>query len=466
MSDVIFPEPDITSRTLGKALAALDFDICDRCLGRLFARMGFGLTNGQRGSSIRTLLGMVLDGSDTLSDLDRDLLSRIPIHNVDSGSTAEDPDAGVVEEEWNIATDARLPVPWTDDERTKGSCWLCEDVFDTILEMRGRILEASELYEFHTFQVGTKVEQSISFREQRLWERVVPDRAEPIKEEYNRELGKSLFELWPHREHDKNAPEISFVTDPVFRTVELQVKPLFIIGRYNKLERGIPQTRWICNRCSGKGCPHCSETGKMYQTSVEELIGVHFLKAAMGTNYKLHGMGREDIDVITLGRGRPFVLEISEPMKRTLDLNALMEAVNANGKVLIRELSITTRDTVRRIKESRAIKHYRAKVRINGPWDEEMLKYGISLLGQSPINQRTPDRVSHRRADLTRERLVHEAWYETDPGGGLFVHIRGDAGLYIKELMHGDGGRTSPSLAEALGCEVSVEYLDVLDIED
>jgi tRNA pseudouridine synthase 10 len=40
----------------------------------------------------------------------------------------------------------------------------------------------------------------------------------------------------------------------------------------------------------------------------------------------------------------------------------------------------------------------------------------------------------------------------------------GDSGLYIKELISGDGGRTRPSLAESLGVDAVVEELDVINV--
>jgi tRNA pseudouridine synthase 10 len=44
--------------------------------------------------------------------------------------------------------------------------------------------------------------------------------------------------------------------------------------------------------------------------------------------------------------------------------------------------------------------------------------------------------------------------------------IRCDGGLYIKELVSGDGGRTKPNLSELLGTEVEAEVkeLDVMDV--
>jgi len=459
------------SNVLEKALKALEHPLCDRCLGRLFARNGFGLENHQRGASVRTVLAMALECGESVGSVDPAVLSRIPVHEEHRKAPLEQrpsiPD--IVEEGWNAPAGENLPVPWgSSDEEVHDRCWLCEGIFETLPEMRDLVIASGEEYEFSNFQIGTTVEASMVYREQTLWEKIEPASAEPLKEEYNRLLGKELFEIWTDKGFERSDPEMTFVVDPTFKKVKRQVKPLFIRGRYNKLVRGIPQTRWLCTRCRGRGCESCSGKGKRYETSVEEIIGAHVLKSAMGEDHSLHGMGREDIDVRTLGSGRPFVIEITAPRIRTFDLERLEESINSleGDRVRVSGLEWSDRKEVRRIKESRALKTYEAIIRLEGDWTEEKLKYGISLLGESPIIQRTPDRVSHRRADLLRERLVHEISAEVLPDGGVRVRIKADAGLYIKELLHGDGGRTIPSLSGTLGAKVTVETLDVLEIED
>jgi tRNA pseudouridine synthase 10 len=42
------------------------------------------------------------------------------------------------------------------------------------------------------------------------------------------------------------------------------------------------------------------------------------------------------------------------------------------------------------------------------------------------------------------------------------VEVVGEAGLYIKELVSGDSGRTQPSLAQILGRTARVVSLDVV----
>ena len=61
-----------------------------------------------------------------------------------------------------------------------------------------------------------------------------------------------------------------------------------------------------------------------------------------------------------------------------------------------------------------------------------------------------------------RRVLGIEVLSATDEGCALRIH--GDAGLYIKELVSGDEGRTEPSLAGLLGVEARVTELDIVDV--
>ena len=80
------------------------------------------------------------------------------------------------------------------------------------------------------------------------------------------------------------------------------------------------------------------------------------------------------------------------------------------------------------------------------------------------IEQDTPTRVIHRRADKTRVRKVYSAKGELVSPTGANLEIHGEKGLYIKELVSGDGGRTKPNLAELVGVGAVVETLDVVSV--
>ena len=83
--------------------------------------------------------------------------------------------------------------------------------------------------------------------------------------------------------------------------------------------------------------------------------------------------------------------------------------------------------------------------------------------------QRTPDRVAHRRADLIRRRDVidvNKPIVEIMEDGTKEVEftLRCESGTYVKETVHGDSGRTQPSVASLLKAKCEVLWLDVGDI--
>ncbi len=80
------------------------------------------------------------------------------------------------------------------------------------------------------------------------------------------------------------------------------------------------------------------------------------------------------------------------------------------------------------------------------------------------IDQRTPLRVEHRRADLVRKRTIR--WVEAEVTGdySFELTLSTESGTYVKEFVSGDGGRTVPNFSEALGIPCKVETLDVLAI--
>ena len=204
----------------------------------------------------------------------------------------------------------------------------------------------------------------------------------------------------------------------------------------------------------------------MYDTSVEEVVAAEVMRQTGGTGHALHGMGREDVDALMLGNGRPFVVEVSEPRARTVDLAAVAEAVNRTGLVEVEGLRASDRDEVVALKEDRADKTYRARVRFAGPVAVAKVKEGCSVLSKARIAQRTPTRVSHRRSDLVRHRTLRGLELLRADEREAEVLVTAEAGTYVKEVLHGDGGRTVPSLAALTGVPCEVLELDVVRIHD
>jgi tRNA pseudouridine synthase 10 len=169
-----------------------------------------------------------------------------------------------------------------------------------------------------------------------------------------------------------------------------------------------------------------------------------------------------------LGTGRPFVLEIVSPKKRSMDLADLESLINtsAEGRVSITLSRWCGHDDVETIKTNKAHKKYRILVGVDGPVPQERLHSALSTLSGVTIDQRTPERVAHRRADKIRKRRVLDIACTGEEDGRFLIEVTGEAGLYIKELISGDNGRTHPSLTEVLGMPARVERLDVIQVEE
>lgn len=414
--------------------------LCDHCLGRQFATLLTGTTNDERGRALKTALGM--QGHTEALEGDDDLLRAVARSGHDLANNVMKRRGGALDEE---------------------TCSLCGGLFRHLDGWAD--LAASNLanYEFDTFLVGTKMPSDLTRKEEEFWTRHGAAHSEQLKSELNREVGRRL-ENRLDAVAELKAPDIVALLDPETQEVEIQSNPLYVYGRYRKLARGIPQTEWPCHVCNGRGCMRCDGTGYLYDESVEGFVAPTLVEAADGAEGVFHGCGREDIDALMLGTGRPFVLEVKEPRRRNLDLAALQNDINtsSNGKVEVELKGFVGSRAVEEIKTTRPDKTYRARIR--GEFEKENLKDALKGI-KGEIVQRTPTRVSHRRADRSRTRSVRNARLIRMDDGDAVVEVEGEAGLYIKELVNSDSGGTQPSITELVGTQVECVELDVLDVK-
>lgn len=414
--------------------------LCDHCLGRQFATLLTGTTNDARGRALKRTLGMQghaesLEGDDSLLEA----VAR-------GGETL-----------------ANNVLERSDDAVEEETCSLCGGLFRHLDAWADLAEEELSDLGFDTFLVGTRMPGDLVRREEELWTRHGAAHSEPLKSELNREVGRRLEERLDAVAELEN-PDVVALLDPETQGVEVQSNPLYVYGRYRKLKRGIPQTEWPCHVCDGEGCMRCDDTGYLYDESVEGHVSPAIVEAAEGDEGVFHGSGREDVDALMLGPGRPFVLEVKEPRRRDLDLAALEEEINeaADGAVEVDLKDVVDAGVVEDIKTSRPDKLYR--VRIRGDVPEENLKEALRGI-KGDVVQQTPRRVSHRRADKERTRTVEDARLVRTDDGDAVVEILGEAGLYIKELVHSDRGRTRPSISKLAGADLECVELDVLDVK-
>jgi tRNA pseudouridine synthase 10 len=205
----------------------------------------------------------------------------------------------------------------------------------------------------------------------------------------------------------------------------------------------------------------------LYETSVEKIISEPFVKNTKGNNSSFHGAGREDIDVRMLGNGRPFVLEINNPMIRTIPLDIISKEINEKNKdiVEIHNLHFCDKKEIKRIKGSAFKKVYLVEIEGKNEFKrEKLLKVALALRGKT-IEQFTPTRVAKRRANKIRRRQIYECNLEQLEEKRASFTIESESGTYIKELITGDEGKTIPSFSELIGQPCTVITLDVIEIK-
>ncbi|KAG5542507.1 hypothetical protein RHGRI_022147 [Rhododendron griersonianum] len=254
--------------------------------------------------------------------------------------------------------------------------------------------------------------------------------------------------------------EVEKVSQPCSLTFLCHRTPVYIGGRYLKYSRNVSQTRWII------------DDERMGEASVEEIIGSNILPICRGDNYKFHAAGREDIDVRMLGSGRPFLIEVQNARRvpSEMSVKEIERKINSmeNNLVKVKNVKVVGSQgwSLMREGEAEKQKQYAALVWISRSLEDDDLKT-LSSVMDMPILQRTPIRVLHRRSPLEREKIIHWMKVEKIAGSSQYflLHLCTQAGTYIKEFVHGDLGRTHPSIGSILGCRAEILQLDVTDVK-
>lgn len=269
------------------------------------------------------------------------------------------------------------------------------------------------------------------------------------------------------------------VVTPSLLTVTLTRNSLLVSGSYCKFHRGVAQTPWFLEG-----------TRKGVGTSVEELLGTpiaEVVQAYCGVGapvaiappsghggapvalppppkllprFKFHSAGREDIDVRMLGDGRPFMIELLDsrpailPLRAFLEMEAAIQACAAKwgSPVDGRRLRPATKQEFGELQTGAEDKrkNYTALVWSSYPHTAEQLATALHSVSDLQLDQRTPIRVCHRRTLLSRAKIIHSLRTSWLSEHFFILDLVTSAGTYVKEFVHGDLGRTTPSLCDLL----------------
>ncbi|KAM9317182.1 tRNA pseudouridine synthase Pus10 [Gastrophryne carolinensis] len=260
-------------------------------------------------------------------------------------------------------------------------------------------------------------------------------------------------DFWTHFPWPPSSPKTTC------QVVDMQCNhnSVFVAGRYNKYSRTLPQTPWII------------DGERKMESSVEELIADELMAVFKADSFNFSSSGREDVDVRTLGRGRPFAVELVNPHKVQFgnrDIKDLQERINSSDKIKVRDLQVVTREAIAHMKEGEEekTKCYSALIWTEKPIMKEDLEL-LDNLKELKIQQKTPLRVLHRRPLAARPRLIHNMRTEYIDDHHFRLNLKTQAGTYIKEFAHGDFGRTVPNIGSLMKTTADILELDVESVD-
>ncbi|XP_031959658.1 putative tRNA pseudouridine synthase Pus10 isoform X1 [Corvus moneduloides] len=198
---------------------------------------------------------------------------------------------------------------------------------------------------------------------------------------------------------------------------------VFVAGRYNKYSRNLPQTPWII------------DGERKLESSVEELISEHLMAEFKADSFNFSSSGREDVDVRTLGNGRPFAIELVNPRRihfTAEEMKRLQQAINdSSDKIQVRDLQLVTREAIGRMKEGEEekTKTYSALIWTDKAIQREDIAF-LDDIKELKLEQKTPLRVLHRRPLAVRCRLIHTMRSEYIDEHHFRLHLKTQAGTY------------------------------------
>ncbi|MEO3993434.1 MAG: tRNA pseudouridine(54/55) synthase Pus10 [Desulfurococcaceae archaeon TW002] len=422
----------LSNELLDKVFRALhNYPLCDRCLGRLFAKYGLGLSNSERGKALKILLAMTIhkELSSSESVLSKEDLMRMAENG---GSPISD-----------------LVQYYVGPVNVK-KCHICGNKLDVLInELTVKCLDLLKNRDFKSLLVGVEKNSTYEEKEKEVVSVLSVDSWESIRREIKREVGKRLH-LITSTEPNFKEPDVLLVLNLDTGEVKIRSSQIFLKGYYLKLGRHISQKWW-----------YSKDGGLRYKASVEG-VAEKLARVFLSDGILIHAAGREDSDARMLGSGRPLIIEVVNPRKREFRLEEVNDAL-LDEWVKIRILTTSSSKELEEVKKARKPKMYRVVVYVPEGIEEEELKRIEEGLSNSVVHQRTPKRILKRKKDVLRHRKIHMLVARMLSKYLIELVILCESGLYVKEVITGDEDRTNPSVSGLLGKEAYSVFLDVLE---
>ena len=253
---------NILDKSLSEARIILnEYDLCEHCIGRLFAKKMGVISNQLLGKKIKNRL----------------------------------------------------------HTKSSKNCYICKEILSNLQSIVDRMMEKSTDYKFSTFVIGAILKPSITDRDDLIRSKFKLQGIDSVKTVITKELSKK-FAKKTRKKIDFLYPDLTFTFNFKDDSCDLRTRTLILSGRYIKKNRGLSQRQPTCSNCKGKGCLQCSNHEFSKSTSIEGKITKFLFDKFSGTQTKITWIGGEDKNSLVLGNGRPFFAKLFNPKKHSARL--------------------------------------------------------------------------------------------------------------------------------------------------
>ncbi|WP_338601762.1 pseudouridylate synthase [Sulfolobus tengchongensis] len=283
-----------------KAMRLLSkYPLCDSCLGRCFARLGYGLENRERGKAIKISLMLYLD-------------EKIKNHEITDLSSIKGimENLGSIGEKW-------FKLYFSLDFQTH-ACYICKNEIEEIKrDFASKALELLSQSKAKNYVLGVELDEEIKRKENELIKEFNLLYYESIKYEIKREVGKILTEKGypPNLEN----PEIEIVyrlSDKQIFIIQKNTRMLYV---YNRLSRNIPISSWFSREKDKKGLDTLLQKKIIlaFSEPSEVRIFVDYPLVIENENReKIEVYGYNILRVMQIGRRELYAISVSKPVMK------------------------------------------------------------------------------------------------------------------------------------------------------
>lgn len=333
----------------------------------------------------------------------------------------------------------------------KDECHICNNLFQkTIYAIQNDVTNSQYFIKDNRekkIEIGTSLPLFLFEKEDNLRSLFKIKGLPNIKNQYNNILRSEIMkETGCSIDHLNPDIRIQVFIDSQFNyDIKYKTKPLLLLGKYNKYQRGLGQRINFNNMNNGK--KKVDKEGSYSHFTIEDTILEYLYVQSGSKNIKIAWSGSEDKNSLVLGNGRPFVVKIDSPQFR--NIKKLLD-IKDKLRLIFKEIQVEDVN-----------KYYQYKIQINtliniieGNLDKTDLEESVSkLIGD----------IKFQINNKTIKKKIYSSSYKIIDDKNFEMKLLLDNGIPIKQLI---GGKEfiEPCLSNLINKKCECLFFDIDEV--